>query len=750
MLENIFKAILITSFIGTISAIGLTLIKPVTKKHFSASWHYYIWLVVLITMIIPFRFVLPGRTFEENIQKIETVQQTNHIEKNPVLEFVKSEKALSQTYENSIRENKNGDKTGFTIDSFGGLSTIWFFGAVAFFVFKMFGYVLFIIKLRKETSEISCQEIKQFTHRKIRTRRSEKISSPLMLGILRPTLILPETKMTGEQLYSVLAHEMMHFKRKDILYKWFVCIVKCIHWFNPAVYYIARQVNIECEISCDMAVVKDMGEEQENCYINTILALVTAKNRRISTVTTAMAGDKKMLKRRFSMIKNKRKISKKAVIISAVTALVIILGTVLASGFLNGKLIAGYENELMALNTDARQGEDFNFLILGLDEQDRADTIMILQVQGEEITGISVPRETLFVSEGVEATANEILRGENGDQKLIDAVKKAMAMPITYYAKMNLTAVENLIDSVGGIEFDVPMDMEYDDPEQNLHIKIKQGRHTLNGSAVCGLLQFRQSNNGNGYGNAERIKIGQQVVKEFVDQKLNKDFINKAPEIFKNLADNIKTNYPVSKLAGDVKLIDRLKDRLVFTTLSGTSISDDSGFVLYEEEKGEIVSMVSEPKLVPKNHNKKNAKTEPEADNMSSTETAWESMVMPCEGVITSSFGKRVHPITNEERVHNGIDIKAPLGAEVVSSISGTVTDVGYDAEKGNYIVVERNNVKTTYSQLSATNVKKGDSVSASQPIGEVGSTGASTGAHLHFEVMLDGEFVNPESLIQK
>lgn len=68
-------------------------------------------------------------------------------------------------------------------------------------------------------------------------------------------LILPDRELSGEALNNILRHEMMHFKRKDILYKWFVALVKCVHWFNPVAYYIAKQINIECEISCDLAVV---------------------------------------------------------------------------------------------------------------------------------------------------------------------------------------------------------------------------------------------------------------------------------------------------------------------------------------------------------------------------------------------------------------------------------------------------------------------------------------------------------------
>ena len=121
----------------------------------------------------------------------------------------------------------------------------------------------------------------------------------------------------------------------------------------------------------------------------------------------------------------------------------------------------------------------------------------------------------------------------------------------------------------------------------------------------------------------------------------------------------------------------------------------------------------------------------------------------PVQGEVSMNFGKREHPITKEVKEHNGIDIKAPEGTKVVSSINGTVTDVGFDSEKGNYIIIENGNLKTLYAQLATTNVKKGDKITAKQSIGTVGKTGKATGAHLHFEMMVDGEYVDPASFMK-
>ena len=109
----------------------------------------------------------------------------------------------------------------------------------------------------------------------------------------------------------------------------------------------------------------------------------------------------------------------------------------------------------------------------------------------------------------------------------------------------------------------------------------------------------------------------------------------------------------------------------------------------------------------------------------------------------------RAHPITGVVRPHKGLDIKAPTGTHVYSVQSGVVKTVKFDeGGYGHYIVVEHGQSdRTLYAHLSKTNVAAGQAVSKSQLIGEVGSTGGSTGAHLHFEFFKAGKLVDPERL---
>lgn len=114
-------------------------------------------------------------------------------------------------------------------------------------------------------------------------------------------------------------------------------------------------------------------------------------------------------------------------------------------------------------------------------------------------------------------------------------------------------------------------------------------------------------------------------------------------------------------------------------------------------------------------------------------------------GRFTSSYGWRVHPITKVRTFHDGIDIAGPIGTNVYAYTDGTVTTVGYDSYYGKYIVINHGGGLTTiYKHLSGFVVKQGAKVKVGDHIGEMGSTGFSTGSHLHFEVRVNGASKNP------
>lgn len=123
--------------------------------------------------------------------------------------------------------------------------------------------------------------------------------------------------------------------------------------------------------------------------------------------------------------------------------------------------------------------------------------------------------------------------------------------------------------------------------------------------------------------------------------------------------------------------------------------------------------------------------------------------VKPLSGVITSHFGAREVIFEGIESYHTGTDIAANTGTKIVSSIEGKVTRSSYNEYNGNFVEVTNGDIATIYCHMSKRLVKVGDKVKAGTKIGEVGSTGLSTGPHLHFEIVYDGTKIDPEQVLK-
>lgn len=123
-------------------------------------------------------------------------------------------------------------------------------------------------------------------------------------------------------------------------------------------------------------------------------------------------------------------------------------------------------------------------------------------------------------------------------------------------------------------------------------------------------------------------------------------------------------------------------------------------------------------------------------------------MKMPVMGHLTSSFGMRFHPILGYSRMHQGIDYGAPMGSPIVAATDGTVFFAGWHGGHGNFVQIRHaGGLGTGYAHMSRIVAHVGEHVGAGQLIGYVGSTGLSTGPHLHFEVYKDNVVVNPASV---
>jgi len=317
---QLFPAIVLTSAAGTALALLLLLLRPVTRRVFSAGWHYYMWLAVLLVLLLPLRLELP-------LQPAAAL---------PVMESQVAGEQLPQGDAAPALPRAAETAKTFLQDKTPLLSVLWLTVAAVLFAGRAAGYLNFRRKLYRASAPVECPEVAALPGRRPEVRISAALGAPLLMGVFRPVLLLPDLPLTAEQRQHVLAHELTHFRRHDVAVKWLVSAAVCIHWFNPVLRWLQRQIDADCEIACDRAVVRHMDGAHKRQYAETILLLLTQRDLPAVPLTTGLTAGGKRLKKRFLMIKNKENISKKAAALSVAVAAVLLLAALLAGGLANG------------------------------------------------------------------------------------------------------------------------------------------------------------------------------------------------------------------------------------------------------------------------------------------------------------------------------------------------------------------------------------------------------------------------------
>lgn len=322
-MTQVFLSYLIISLTGTVSALIFLLIRPITKRCFSTTWHYYSWLVVLIIMMVPLKCDVRNIIPKEN----EIVSATEQVG-----DEVQLEKGTNTDSENipriMVKENR------FFVENINVFTNIWLLGMILIFTGKVVRYCLFLKLVLKKSHRAHLDGAAG----NIEVRIMSAAKSPFVIKCINPILVLPDKSMTEYQLKNVLAHEFTHIKRRDILYKWLVAVCKCVHWFNPFMYLIAREIEKDCEISCDETATKNMNEYEKKSYAETIISFAFEYGRREQLITS-MATSKETLKNRLIAIKNSKRNSKTVGILSVVAVFVLLLNFSLVSAFAGGILL---------------------------------------------------------------------------------------------------------------------------------------------------------------------------------------------------------------------------------------------------------------------------------------------------------------------------------------------------------------------------------------------------------------------------
>ena len=323
---EIFTLFLSLSLSGTIIALILFLLKPIINDRFSRTWQYYIWLIVIIRLLLPFspESGIVGGLFNQEDHYINIQEQAGASNDLIPDDTDNTNLPRSTSLGNESAQRSTGTETVKALKD--NIWIFWLVIAAILFILKVTSYHSFVGHIKAGRKKITdpemlsiYQEISKLTGIKkpLPLYQNELISTPMLMGVIRPFVVLPDLNVSRNATHHIFRHELTHYKRLDIFYKWLVQIAVCLHWFNPIVYLISREINKNCELACDEAIIKRMDKKEKYDYGDTLLATINPDGGHTNTVISiTLNEDAKLLKERLGAIMN---FHKKSAFISILT-----------------------------------------------------------------------------------------------------------------------------------------------------------------------------------------------------------------------------------------------------------------------------------------------------------------------------------------------------------------------------------------------------------------------------------------------
>ena len=323
---------------------------------------------------------------------------------------------------------------------------------------------------------------------------------------------------------------------------------------------------------------------------------------------------KKVVKNVKNVRKDKKRKKKHRVLKVFLTIIAVILlfaiGFVGYSTYKNGWGMKGLLQTAMGQDEKKLANLDpFTVLILGVSEDIETkltDTIMVASYnpKTQKATLLSIPRDTFVGNNKKKATSYDKLNAlyQSSPEKTLDAVNEITGLNIKYYVAVSNNALVELVDTIGGVEYDVPIDMDYDDSSQDLYIHLKAGLQTLNGEQAEGLVRFRHNNDGTSYpseygdNDIGRMRTQREFIKVVLDQTISLKNVTKIGSFIDIFKDNVTTNITDWSLIKDYVpyIVDFNTGNLQAASVPGTTGTlgayNLSFFIYDEDETEELVN----------------------------------------------------------------------------------------------------------------------------------------------------------------
>lgn len=308
---------------------------PLLGRRFTAKWRYWAWLLIAVRLLLPVGITLPQPVVTLPQPQGEFTYPVSREEPAPTEPAPVGDpiQVVPGAAENDPYQQIETGMTAPTgpsaetpkpaepaiiptpaatrsIPVMEAVGWCWAAGTALFLLWQLGSYLALRAKLSRSRRPLTDEAILAVLEKESAAAGRQRplpvytaaVGSPMIVGAIKPTLLLPELELSTEQLSLVFRHELIHYRRRDIWYKLLLMLANAIHWFNPMVWLMVYAADRDLELSCDEAVVAGRDEAYREEYGRCLLAVVRAGMSRRTLFTTNFYSGKKTLKNRLATI----------------------------------------------------------------------------------------------------------------------------------------------------------------------------------------------------------------------------------------------------------------------------------------------------------------------------------------------------------------------------------------------------------------------------------------------------------------
>lgn len=389
LIERMFLSVLSISITVSLMVGMMFICAPLFGKRYAVKWKYLIWIFLALRLVIPFDVedvqYMAGRAMQKTAGDGWEAQrdQTEDADgSGPGQAEAAGTRFVLEIPGQAVQplSLQSGKLTG-KLTPLMVLEGIWLLGAGLFLAVHIGGYLHYkrqILRkgrpaddhfLLRQTDSLRRElQIKG----KVRIVKCGSAASPMMIGFIRPVLVIPDLTCSPEELYFILKHELVHLRRHDVWWKLLFVAANAVHWFNPMIWIMHKEAIVDMELSCDERVMQGTDYAEKKAYTETLLSMLHKKSRNRSALTTQFYGGKQIMKRRFHNILRKSKGKNGVMILLGAAVLTVGLGVLV------GCSVAGDGEE--------DGGTDVHAMVSGI-VSDRVDVPVSVLDKAEELVG---------------------------------------------------------------------------------------------------------------------------------------------------------------------------------------------------------------------------------------------------------------------------------------------------------------------------------------------------------------------------